>query len=185
VKRFRGNAAVPGRQPPDGAGESRYTEIRVYSRDPERRARFAARVQAEHGVACRAAGDAAAAVRGADIVVLATSSATPVIDAAWLAPGAYIATLGPKQAGRAEFDAALPAAAGVVVTDSLAQIDAYDPPNILAGTAQRGRLVSLGAVRAGQAGRTGAGGRAVFFSVGLAGTETFLLARLAASLGSS
>lgn len=159
-------------------------EIRVYSRDPGRRARFAARVQNEHGIACRVADDAASAVRGADIVVLATNSGTPVIDMAWLAPAAYVATLGPKQVGRAEFDVALPAGASVVVTDSLAQIDAYDPPNILAGTPHADRLMSLGAVRAGGSGQLGAGGRAVFFSVGLAGTEAFLLDCLATSLGS-
>lgn len=155
------------------------SEFRVYSRDPGRRAEFAERVQAEHGVACRAAGDAASAVHGADIVVLATSSGTPVIDVSWLGRATYVATLGPKQVGRAEFDVALPAGAGLIVTDSLAQIDAYDPPNILAGTEHRDRLVSLGAFRAGQS-RTD--GRRVFFSVGLAGTEAFLLDRLAVSL---
>ena len=113
----------------------------------------------------------------------ATSSPVPVIDAAWLGPGTYVSTLGPKQRGRAEFGLDLPGAATLLVTDSLAQIDAYDPPNVLVGTPHRQRLVSLGAVRAGEVPRPAPGGITLFFSVGLAGTEAFLLDRLAASAG--
>ena len=120
---------------------------------------------------------------GAEIVILATSSPVPVIDAAWLGPGTYVSTLGPKQRGRAEFGLDLPGAATLLVTDSLAQIDAYDPPNALVGTPHRQRLVSLGAVRAGEVPRPAPGGITLFFSVGLAGTEAFLLDRLAASAG--
>ena len=158
-------------------------EVRVYSRDPARRAAFAERVRPLSGGACHAAADARAAVDGAQIVILATSSPAPVIDASWIGPGSYVATLGPKQRGRAEFGLDLPAAAALLVTDSLAQIDAYDPPNVLAGTPHRERLVSLGAVRAGAVPRPPAGAISLFFSVGLAGTEAFLLDRLAASVG--
>ncbi len=156
-------------------------EVRAFSRDPARRARFTERLAATSDAICRPAPDARSAVEGAEIVILATSSATPVIDASWLTAGAYVTTLGPKQRGRAEFGLDLPAAAGLLVTDSLAQIDAYDPPNILVGSPHHGRLVSLGAVRAGQLTRTAGTGITLFFSVGLAGTEVFLLDRLASS----
>ena len=107
------------------------------------------------------------AVDGADIVVLATSSPTPVIDPAWVAPGAFITTVGPKQVGRAEFGPELVAACDLAVTDSVAQISAYDPPNILIGTPHEHRLTSLGAVLAGDAtGRTGEEQRLLFCSVG-------------------
>ena len=158
-------------------------EVRVYSRDPGRRAEFAERVRPLVAGDCRPAADARSAVAGAEIVILATSSPDPVVDAAWLGPGTYVATLGPKQRGRAEFGLDLPDAAALLVTDSLAQIDAYDPPNVLAGTPHRQRLVSLGAVRAGLVPRPAAHGISLFFSVGLAGTEAFLLDRLAASAG--
>ena len=158
-------------------------EVRVYSRDPGRRAEFAERVRRLVAGDCRPATDARAAVAGAEIVILATSSPVPVIDAAWLGPGTYVSTLGPKQRGRAEFGLDLPGAAALLVTDSLAQIDAYDPPNALVGTPHRQRLVSLGAVRAGEVPRPAPGGITLFFSVGLAGTEAFLLDRLAASAG--
>lgn len=105
------------------------------------------------------------------------------MDAAWLAPGSYVSTLAPKQRGRAEFGPGLPAAAALLVTDSLAQVDAYDPPGVLAGTPHRERLVSLGAVRAGEVARPEAGRGCASFSVGLPGTEVFLLDRFCASSG--
>jgi ornithine cyclodeaminase/alanine dehydrogenase-like protein (mu-crystallin family) len=157
-------------------------EVRVYSRDPARRSSFAARAQRLVAGPCRPAPDARAAVEGAHIVVLATSSPVPVIDAAWIAAGSYITTLGPKQQGRAEFGLDLPGAASLLVTDSLDQISAYHPPNALTGTPHRQRLVSLGAVRAGEVPPPGADQISLFFSVGLAGTEAFLLDRLAAHI---
>jgi ornithine cyclodeaminase/alanine dehydrogenase-like protein (mu-crystallin family) len=157
-------------------------EVRAYSRDPVRRSSFADRAQPLVTGPCRPAPDARAAVDGAQIVVLATSSPAPVIDAAWLAPGTYVTTLGPKQQGRAEFGLDLPDAASLLVTDSLDQINAYHPPNVLVGTPHHQRLVSLGAVRAGQVPPPTADGISLFFSVGLAGTEAFLLDRLAASI---
>jgi hypothetical protein len=103
-------------------------------------------------------------------------------NAAWIAPGSYVTTLGPKQQGRAEFGLDLPDAASLLVTDSLDQIGAYRPPNVLVGTPHRQRLVSLGAVRAGEVPVPGADQVSLFFSVGLAGTEAFLLNRLAARI---
>ena len=166
------------------------TSVAVFSRDPVRRNAFAARVSAELGLPVIATTTAREAVEGKDLVVLATNSPVPVVAADWIKPGSYVTTLGPKQFGRAEFGPDLVARADVAVTDSLAQTSAYDPPFILTGTVQHDRLTSLGAVLAGDApGRTapdrgGGVGAAVtdqtviFCSVGLAGTETYLLARL-------
>lgn len=107
-------------------------------------------------------------------MVLATNSPVPVIDPAWIADGAFVTTLGPKQVGRAEFGPELVDRADLVVTDSVAQTAAYDPPFILAGTSQQERLTSLGAAIADNVtGRT-----VLFCSVGLAGTEAYLLSKL-------
>jgi ornithine cyclodeaminase/alanine dehydrogenase-like protein (mu-crystallin family) len=157
----------------------RVAEVRVYSRDPSRRAAFAQRIEPLVDGVGLPVSDAREAVTGAEIVILATSSPVPVIDVAWIGPGSYVSTLGPKQHGRAEFGLDLPAAAALLVTDSPAQIAAYDPPNVLAGTPHQQRLVSLGAVRAGEVPAPAADGITVFFSAGLAGTEAFLLDRLA------
>lgn len=152
-------------------------EVRIYSRNPERRNVFAARVAPLVAGTCRAVDDARTAVEGAQIVITATNSTSPVIDAAWITPGAHVTVVGPKQQGRAEFGLDLPAAASLLVTDSIDQIDAYNPPNVLAGTPYRDRLLTLGQFRNDPTPRP-PDGISVFFSVGLAGTEPHLLYQL-------
>ncbi|MEV5818442.1 ornithine cyclodeaminase family protein [Micromonospora haikouensis] len=154
-------------------------EVTVHSRSAARREAFAARVRAELDVPARAVDSARAAVRERDVVVLATTAVTPVLDAADLAPGTHVNTVGFKQVDRHEFGTDLLDAADVLVTDSPAQAAAYDPPMLATLPAYAGRLGDLGAVLAGDAvGRTGADQVSVFCSTGLAGTEVFLLDRL-------
>jgi ornithine cyclodeaminase/alanine dehydrogenase-like protein (mu-crystallin family)/GrpB-like predicted nucleotidyltransferase (UPF0157 family) len=153
-------------------------ELRVCSRDAARRAEFAARMAVHVAGAVRTVPDPRAAVEGADVVIVATSSAVPVLRGSWLAPGSYVTTVGPKQRDRAEFGLDLPSVADLLVADSTAQVDAYDPPHVLVGTPHRDRLVSLGAVRAGDVSLPPAPSIRAFFSVGLAGTEAFLLNRI-------
>jgi ornithine cyclodeaminase len=150
-------------------------DVAVFSRTPSAGAAFADRVGAELGVQARAVGNAHDAVRERDIVVVATSATTQVVDAAWLSPGTAVTTVGPKQQGQAEFGPDLPARASVIVTDSPAQLGAYDPPAALEGA----NVVHLGAVIAGDhSGRTSAEEITLYASVGLAGTEPYLLASL-------
>lgn len=153
--------------------------VAVYGRNRARREEFVARAREELGLDAVIAPTPRLAVANREIVVLATSSITPVIEAAWVSPGAFVSTLGPKQKGRAEFGPDLIARADVAVTDSIAQTEAYDPPFVLVGTPQHKRLTSLGAVLTGEAkGRTDPDQTVVFCSVGLAGTETYLAAKL-------
>ncbi|MFC6162827.1 ornithine cyclodeaminase family protein [Kribbella jiaozuonensis] len=152
----------------------RLSSVRVFGRDRERRIAFARRASGDLGLPVTAVESARDAVEGADVVVLATNSPVPVIEPAWVKDGAFVTTLGPKQVGRAEFGAELVDRADLVVTDSVAQTAAYDPPFVLAGTPQQERLMSLGAAIADNVtGRT-----VLFCSVGLAGTEAYLLAKL-------
>ncbi|MFI7574916.1 ornithine cyclodeaminase family protein [Micromonospora sp. NPDC049497] len=154
-------------------------QIRVQSRSAARRAAFAERVRAELGVPAEPVGSAREAVAGADIVVLATTSVTPVLDAADLAPGTHVNAIGFKQTDRHEFGTDLLDRADLLVTDSPAQAAAYAPPMLAAVEPYAGRLRDLGAVLAGAVpGRTGADQVSVFCSTGLAGTEVFLLDRL-------
>lgn len=155
-------------------------EVTVYSRSAARREAFAARVRAELDVPARAVGSATAAVRDRDVVVLATTSTAPVLDAADLAPGTHVNTVGFKQTDRHEFGTDLLDAADLLVTDSPGQAAAYAPPMLAAVEPYAGRLRDLGAVLAGALpGRTTADQISVFCSTGLAGTEVFLLDRLA------
>lgn len=65
-------------------------EIRVFSPTPARREGIARELSDHLGVDARATDSAEEAVRGADVVVTVTNANEPVIDAAWLAPGAHV-----------------------------------------------------------------------------------------------
>jgi alanine dehydrogenase len=73
-----------------------FREVRVWS--PRRAAAFAK----EHGV--DAAASAEEAVRGADVVVTATTSPTPVLSGEWLSPGAHINAVGAPRPDWRELD---------------------------------------------------------------------------------
>jgi alanine dehydrogenase len=73
-----------------------FREVRVWS--PRRAVAFAE----EHGV--DAAASAEEAVRGADVVVTATTSPTPVLSGEWLSPGAHINAVGAPRPDWRELD---------------------------------------------------------------------------------
>lgn len=153
--------------------------VSVYSRTASHADAFANRVRAELGVSATGAGSAEAAVREHDIVVLATNSSAPVLEPDWLAPGTHVTTVGPKQPGRSEFGLGLVEEADLVATDSLAQLHGYDPPSVVATSGHADRVTSLAAIAAGAApGRRVDSDLTLYLSVGLAGTEVYLLERL-------
>lgn len=71
----------------------RLESVRVWSPDPTRRRRFA-QVQAGLGAPLRAVDSPETAVRGAGLVVLATSSTAPVVEDAWVGDGAHVVSVG-------------------------------------------------------------------------------------------
>ena len=91
------------------------TTVRVWSRSVEKRKAFA------DECAIEAVETAEEAVRGADIVVTATNSKDPVLEADWIAPGAHINAMGSNQAGRRELPAELIQRADRIVVDSIEQ----------------------------------------------------------------
>ena len=60
-------------------------------------------------------------MRGADIVVTATSSKDPVIQAAWVAQGVHVNAMGSNRADRRELPAELIARADLIAVDSIEQ----------------------------------------------------------------
>ncbi|PYM92612.1 MAG: ornithine cyclodeaminase [Candidatus Rokuibacteriota bacterium] len=74
----------------------KFREVRVWS--PRNAGAFAA----QFGV--RAAASAEEAVRGADVVVVATTSQTPVLRGAWLGPGAHVNAVGAPRPTWRELD---------------------------------------------------------------------------------
>ena len=69
-------------------------DVRVWSPKAASRERFVDEMQPHAGVPLRATATAEEAVRGADLLVLATSSPTPVVDVSWIAPGSHIVSVG-------------------------------------------------------------------------------------------
>jgi len=74
-----------------------FDEIRVWSRTADHARRFAR----EHGAIVM---DAEPAVRGADVVVVATSSQEPLLHGAWLKPGAHVNAVGANRPAWRELD---------------------------------------------------------------------------------
>jgi len=98
------------------------TDVRVWSRSKEKREKFAAETGA------RAVDSAEEAVRGAGIVVTATWSKDPVLEAAWVQPGAHVNAMGSNQAQRRELPSDLIARADLIAVDSIevAKIESGD-----------------------------------------------------------
>lgn len=96
--------------------------VRVWSRNEEKRRKFAEECGAE------AVATAEEAVRGAQIVVTATNSAEPVLEDGWIAPGTMINAMGSNIAKRRELPGELVRRAALVAVDSLeqAKIEAGD-----------------------------------------------------------
>ena len=91
----------------------RFEEIRVWSRTPAHAERFAARHNAR-------AMPAAAAVRGADVIVTATAAIEPILCGEWLKPGAHVNAVGAPRPNWRELDDR--AMANTVVVDSRAAV---------------------------------------------------------------
>lgn len=90
------------------------SEVRVWSPNTAHRDAFIADMSAT-GLRMRGEASAASAVRGADLIVLATSSRTPVIDSTDVADGAHIAAVGACRPDQREMPTALVARSRVFV----------------------------------------------------------------------
>jgi ornithine cyclodeaminase len=148
------------------------SDVRVWSPNAERRAAFADEMQPHTAARLTATTSAREAVRGAQIIVLATASPTPVVVSDWVDDGAHICAVGACRPNHREMDAALVARARTFVdsrSGALAEagdlVLAMAEKAITAGhiAGELGELV-CGAV----AGRQHAGQVTLFKSLGMA-----------------
>ncbi len=65
---------------------------------------------------------AEAAVRGADVIALTTSSATPVLESAWVKPGAHVISVGATRPNQREMDPDLVARGRLFVDSRVAAL---------------------------------------------------------------
>jgi alanine dehydrogenase len=84
----------------------RLRRVRVWSRDPERTRAFAENEGKHRGVSIEAMPSARAAVEGADLICTATAAKEPLVEGAWIAPGAHINAVGACFATARELDTA-------------------------------------------------------------------------------
>jgi thiomorpholine-carboxylate dehydrogenase len=149
-----------------------FTEVRVWS--PRHAPAFAQR----HGV--KAVATAADAVRGADVVVVATSATTPVLQGRWLSPGTHVNAVGATRPDWRELDDDLVTTARVFVDSREAAL--RESGDVMAA---RGEVAEIGAVVAGvDPGRRTAQEITLFKSVGVA-VEDVAAAALVLQQGAS
>ncbi len=146
-------------------------ELRVFSRNEERRAGFANEQREQLGLDTRPTLTAEEAVRGADVIVTITTSPSPVIEDAWVGDEALVVAAGSNFRQRAELPPELLGRARTVVVDQLAAAQLESGDLILAHEAGKfdwSRAVEFGAVAAGKWTRPQPSGITVFESHGLA-----------------
>jgi len=125
---------------------------KVYARTAEKVAKFCERMSKKLSLEVVPARGPEECVRGSDIVVTITTSATPVFDGEWLAPGTHVNAAGSNSLLRQEIDEATVRKADPVVVDSRpsAMKEAGDLlPALEKGRLNMGMLVELGEVIAG------------------------------------
>jgi alanine dehydrogenase len=93
-----------------------FREVRAFSPNADRLQRFADETGA------RAMESAEAVVRGADVVVAATASPTPVVQSEWVGEGAHVVAVGACLPTQRELDPALVARARLVVDSRAAAL---------------------------------------------------------------
>jgi len=94
--------------------------VRVFSPNCEHREDFAGRAREKLGIVVEAVANARDAISSADLVVLATNTSEPIIDGAWLMPGAHVVSIvsGDEKLRRRELDDETMRRAAVVAVNS-------------------------------------------------------------------
>ena len=149
-----------------------FSEVRVYSRAENGRRQFAAELTAELKLKVRAVETAREAVEGAEIVLCATRSTTPVLETAWLAHGAHVNSVGPKTRSSDELPIDIASRVSLIASDSIEQLADSPELNFLSAEPVWARLQPLSTLVAGTTASAPAHGDiSLFCSTGLAGTE--------------
>jgi ornithine cyclodeaminase/alanine dehydrogenase-like protein (mu-crystallin family) len=122
-------------------------EIRIYAPTRANRERLAAELTDELKVEVRPVDDPRQAVRGADIVGMATNSVTPVVEADWLEPHAHVTCVKELELGEGVLERSSLVVvhtrqgrpANILIERGEEPIVAHDPGEMLAGELQATR----------------------------------------------
>ena len=156
--------------------------VRAFGRDTERRAQFCREMSARIGVEAEPVDSGEKAVRGADIVITATSAMKIVLEGPWLSPGVHVNAIGANWAQKRELDNAAVARADEIVVDSIeqAKMEAGDLILAFANDAARWDAVrELGGIVAARIpGRTAENQITLFKSNGIAAWDLSVAVRV-------
>ena len=103
------------------AGVRKLQSARAFGRDAARREKFCAEMAQRLNIPVYAAGSAAEAIKGADIVCTATTASHAVVSGPDISPGMHINAIGANHAHKRELDGEAVSRADIIVTDSLEQ----------------------------------------------------------------
>jgi ornithine cyclodeaminase/alanine dehydrogenase-like protein (mu-crystallin family) len=95
--------------------------ICAFGRNPERREQFCQEMSVKLGLPVEPAASAEEAVRGADIVIAATTATASVVLGKWLAPGTHVNAIGANFPQKRELDDEAISRAALIAVDSLEQ----------------------------------------------------------------
>ncbi len=144
----------------------------VFSRSPENRAAFAAEMSQSLDLEVEPVDAPETACARADIIVAATSSATPVVKGDWIAPGAHVAAMGANRIQARELDDAAVGGFDLIAVDDIEQsrIESGDLADAVdGGVIDWDEVVHLGDIVAGRlTGRTYRSQMTLFKSLGIA-----------------
>lgn len=145
--------------------------VRVWSTSRERCESLAGSLDKEFAFEVTASATSEEALRDADVVVACTTSFEPVLESAWLRPGATVISIGSFASNRCEVPQDLLTRAGAVVVDDIDTAVEHAGPivqGLASGLISRDELVSLGEVVAGlRPGRTSPSEIVYYNSVGI------------------
>jgi alanine dehydrogenase len=147
-------------------------EIRIHSRRMENRERLAKRLREITSARVDTFVDAAEALTGAEIAVLATTAESPVVEADWLRDAKHVTTVGPKFKNAHELPIAA-LAERILVSDSPQQIRGHHERHMLFAHPRRDEIRHLG--ESLSAPRAANLPPSLYLSTGLAGTEVVAL----------
>jgi ornithine cyclodeaminase/alanine dehydrogenase-like protein (mu-crystallin family) len=145
--------------------------VRVWSTSRERCESLVGSLDKEFAFEVTASATSEEALRDADVVVACTTSFEPVLESAWLRPGATVISIGSFASNRCEVPQDLLTRAGAVVVDDIDTAVEHAGPivqGLASGLISRDELVSLGEVVAGlRPGRTSPSEIVYYNSVGI------------------
>jgi len=98
------------------------THVAVWSPTPEKRAKFAQRIEKELSLSATAVPTLEAAIADADVVTLATRAKQPFLSRDMLRPGTHLNAVGAITPERAEFETELLTRVGSIAADSVDQV---------------------------------------------------------------